>query len=363
MRVRVPTLLLAVLLSVVAVPSGGAAEEPTCDGTFHRAHFQRGPNRLDAIDFSAPDDGWAVGFEYDSPEGGPEYPFVVHYDGQSWSEFPGPARQKFGDIGLRAVSALAPDQVWVSAARWMGPRMHAYIRLWDGEGWRDTGHPDPGDQAYIVDVDAITRRNVWAVGYTWRDNTPSGLALRYNGDTWRRFRLGRRVDDVDGSIDSDVWAVGGRRVWRYDEGAWTSVRMPNYFDTRRSVSFQRVHVGPKAVWVLAYRDRPEGTPWVSARWDGSDWDITRMPDVPGGEQYYDLDGVRNDLWAVGARVVDGERHRALAVRWSGGRWVRVPVDPSRHELEGGVAVPKVGEAWAVSYSIFFHACPPAGRST
>src|SRR5918996_5350244 len=97
-----------VVLVLVAISLPVEAQEAVCNSTFHRDYVQQGPNRLDALDFSAPDDGWAVGFEYDSEEGGPEYPFVVHFDGQSWSEFPAPPRQRRGEVVFYEESGPAP---------------------------------------------------------------------------------------------------------------------------------------------------------------------------------------------------------------------------------------------------------------
>ena len=356
-RMRGRAFVAAVLLSFAGVPPGGAGEPPPCDGTFHRAHFQKGPNALHAIDFSAAEDGWAVGFEYDSEEGGPEYPLVVHYNGEDWTEVGGPGRQARGDVDLRAVSALSHDQVWVSAARWIDNRMHAYIRLWDGERWRHTGHPDPGEEAYVVDVAALSETDVWAMGFMWRDRRPLGLALHYDGGSWQRVPIDRGVMDVDGGVDGSAWAVGVHRIWRYKAGAWRDIRPPDYFDTRKTVSFHKVNVVDEDdVWVLAYRERRKGPPWVAAHWNGSNWDITRMPDMHGDEVYYDLDGAGNHLWAVGSQNPAG-KHEALAARWNGNRWRRVTVTSGRG-LEGGVAVPAVGDAWALSYSSLFHACAP-----
>ena len=353
-----------VVLVLVAISLPVEAQEAVCNSTFHRDYVQQGPNRLDALDFSAPDDGWAVGFEYDSEEGGPEYPFVVHFDGQSWSEFPAPPRQRRGDVDLDEVSALAPDLVWVAAQRWINQRSRVYIRVWDGTSWSNPQPPGLGaaqarrrDGVFITDIEALAADDAWAVGLIHRNDVNRGVGLHYNGTGWQKHEVDRYLEDIEARASGQLWGVGGRRVMRFDGTSWRRVRLPDYFSTPRRVSFRAVHVvNDNEVWFLGRRERRRGNGWITLRRIGRGWEIHRLPPVEKLEGYTDIDGADDDLWVVGEATVGEARSRTLGLRWDGTAWKTVPVEEAVANLEGGVEVPAPGDAWALAFDVLLRAC-------
>ena len=351
--------LLGGLIALVPPGPPALSSHKPCDERFHIEQVLEGHIALEALDFSGPTDGWGVGFHYDSEESSTEFGYVVHYDGESWSEGEHPPRPGRGTLELNSVSALAPDQVWVSGFRWIGTRDHTYVSFWDGESWARAATPDPGLGATVRKVVAIAPTDVWAIGYSeHRDGSLRPMALHFDGSTWTRVDTpnpGKRAApmDADAISPDDVWAVGTRSyptrgfVLHYDGAKWSRVPLPEFFRSRYSELDAVEVVAPNDVWVVGNRNRKHGSSSVFLHWDGKDWSRHRMPDVSGTENFYDLDATGPlAVWAVGDRFVPDTPY-PLAARWNGSSWERVPTpNPGVIGLLEAVAVDQAGGVWA-----------------
>ena len=331
-----------------------------CDEAFHVEQVLEGHIRVSGLDFSRPADGWGVGFQYESEEASREFPFVVRFNGRSWTAAPHPSRPARGTAQLNAVSVLTADQVWVSGFRQIRLRDQTYVQFWDGDTWTRAATPDPGVGASVQDIVAISPTDVWAVGhFERRDGEIETMALHFDGHTWTRVdtpspRGLAALVDVHASSGTDVWAVGSRSypsrglVLHFDGTRWRRVPLPDYFRVHRESDFDAVHaLVPDDVWIVGYRDRRQGTGAVSLRWNGASWRIIRMLDVRGHENFLDLDAAGpNQVWTVGDRFVP-ETPFPFAARWDGSSWRRVPTeDPNTlGELEA-VSVDGGGNVWA-----------------
>jgi hypothetical protein len=154
-----------------------------------------------AVDGVSANDVWAVGAAN-------RVPLIEHWDGASWKIVP-TRKPGQGDSELTGVAALATDDIWVvgSFRRARGGSRRALVEHWDGRSWRVI--PTPGEE--LTDVDARSRRDVWAVG------SPINLVEHWNGERWKvvpsRHSSGIGLG-VSALSRRDVWAVGlgsGRR--------------------------------------------------------------------------------------------------------------------------------------------------------
>jgi Carboxypeptidase regulatory-like domain len=290
------------------------------------------PNQLYALSANSSDDIWAVGESLTKS-------LVQHYDGQSWSIVLSP-NLPFG-LPLQDVVAIAPDDVW--AVGFSGDpgsldSMNAAIH-WDGVEWTIVPTPQPGGQSVdeLHAIDAIAPDDVWAVGEYWDDNfVPQPLTMHWDGASWTVVPndcgsfLGLRGITV---IAPDLlWAVGDATTCRYDGTTWTEVPSPQPRPQFQEVAYPLEDVsgtGPNDVWAVGARviDQPKFVTFASftEHWNGTRW--VRVEAVPGQI----LRGVEaitpDDVYAVGTTGAS-----PLIVHNDGSGWEAVPTPDSD---EGG----------------------------
>lgn len=124
---------------------------------------------------------WAVGYS------GSSYyrrSLAMGFDGQTWDVAPSPSPGDADNI-FYDVSALSNDDVWA-----VGAFNNAYapnetlIAHWDGGRWTQVPGPNnPFSENYLYAVDAISARDIWAVGetYNYYSGGSSTFAVRYQG--------------------------------------------------------------------------------------------------------------------------------------------------------------------------------------
>ncbi|AQZ66054.1 hypothetical protein BKM31_35450 [[Actinomadura] parvosata subsp. kistnae] len=157
-----------------------------------------------------------------------------HWDGERWSPVGLPDMDY--DAGERAgAAALAADDVWLV----VGDR----AAHWDGRGWTVMRLP-----AWAEAVSAVAPDQVWAVGGTGRPlarghSASQAAAMLWDGRSWRLVPVpedrtpSKEINSQgrpDGSIPSirltqvvahtpgNVWAIGTRRVFDYEDGSRSS---------------------------------------------------------------------------------------------------------------------------------------------
>ena len=165
---------------------------------------------------ASPRDVWMVGLI------GEHAWFLAHWNGRSWRETNvyggGWAEREW----LEDVVALRGPGRWaVGSVYDEDEGQLATSRYWDGGRWRavDTRLPFG---TYLVSVDAISPRDVWAAGDDWSKGKTKGLVVRWNGTRWARVPLTvRQSTDLSGitvASPRDVWVIGARTVARYSGG-------------------------------------------------------------------------------------------------------------------------------------------------
>jgi hypothetical protein len=282
-----------------------------------------------------------------------------------WTIVPSPDGGRTGN-GLYGVAAAGANDVWAVGTYFSDQQQKArsLIEHWDGTAWTVVGHPEFGQDSFLLDVDAVTPTDIWAVGYYHTVEFQKTFALHWDGSTWTVVPtvdqgLESSVWGIEAVTSTDVWAVGtatspdGSRtrplIEHWDGTEWSVVTAADPGGRSSglvSVSAASDHdvwaVGDRVVGQLQHRTLVE-------HWDGSEWIIVRSPDPsPMGDELMDVLAVgTNDVWAVGSMTIRSGQDARLIEHWNGESW-RVVGSPSLpgSTLEGigGVAS---DDLWAV----------------
>jgi hypothetical protein len=184
-------------------------------------------------------------------------------------------------------------------------------------GWAVVRVPRIAGSVELTGVTAFGPSDAWAVGYVTDADSIDTLTLHWDGTQWRRVpspspSADRNwLVDVSGSSPTDVWAVG------------------------------------------SYWDEAHLRHTLAMRWDGTQWNVVKSPDVEGNDNL--LNGVSvlspSEAWAVGSSLDASFSGRTLVQRWDGTSWSIVP-SPNPSEIGVGsnllsVAAASSTDVWAV----------------
>lgn len=170
---------------------------------------RRGPENgarstLRSISAAASDDIWAVGFINDRT-------LTMHWNGARWTRIasPNPGRRFNGLYGVTAIDA---GRAWAVGDRRELIDDGPLILRWNGTAWGVAKVPTLRNLAGLRDIDASSRTDAWAVGFTGLKT----LSLHLDGGAWRKVNTpnpassGNDLDGVSAVASDDVWAVGER---------------------------------------------------------------------------------------------------------------------------------------------------------
>jgi hypothetical protein len=253
---------------------------------------------LDAIGGTGPTDLWAVGTQLTAGDAG-ESVLFEHFDGTTWAQVPFPTQETACDpggfdcfLGPQAVSADAPNDVWVAGTIREPNPTGNFLAHFDGTSW-SVVHPPclqgttilascsgaSIDQNELTGITVLSSTDAWASGTESNVNNNNfniPYVLHFNGTEWALVTTpnqggeGSRLNAITAISPSDVWAAG-------------QIQQLNGAITPLTEQF-------------------DGTTWarVPAPAPGS---TQRLPDDP-------LDGITSPgdhlLLAVGARSIPGE---------------------------------------------------------
>jgi hypothetical protein len=189
---------------------------PVCDGGFHPVVTPAIQYQLTASAAVGPNDVWAVGFSFASPQ----RTLAEHWDGASWSIVPTPNPSSFSS-DLNGVTAISTNDVWSVGAYQVDAAGHVntFAEHWNGSSWAlYTSTPNPTPQSYLYGVNAVSSSSVWAVG-TYNSAGNFTLVEHWNGSSWSVVPspsptasngsfLGNQLYSASAFSASDVWAVG-----------------------------------------------------------------------------------------------------------------------------------------------------------
>lgn len=173
----------------------------------------------------SPEDVWAVGIEASAIT---NETLSAHWDGQEWSIVPTPNFTGAGEPQneLTAVTAAGADEVWASGYVFNvndENRLLPFVLSWNGTSWTMTKVPKKGSEGSRLNgIHALSPDDVWAVGQTQEDNGQiKTLTEHFNGSKWRivkspdpgRFGVGNdSLDAVAASGATDLLAVGAQEI-------------------------------------------------------------------------------------------------------------------------------------------------------
>jgi hypothetical protein len=266
----------------------------------------------------SPSEAWAVGYTAGPWDTYTSTTLVEHWTGSAWSvvSSPNPSDDPiYGANQLYDVRAFAPNDVWAVGWQWTPIGSAPLVVRWDGHRWKVS--PTPNDEyRQLVALDGTSSSDIWAVGHSLNFNDGhQALAMHWDGRTWAVVPTPILAGDIylnDVSVVSatDVWAVGYSLpanldiqplFLHWDGSAWVVVPSPhlsstyNYLQSIAAVSANRV-------WAVGYRTII-GHQVVSLveRWDGAQWRVESTPNRPDGGNYlFDVTvDPAGGLWSAG----------------------------------------------------------------
>jgi hypothetical protein len=169
------------------------------------------------LEVVSPDDAWATGSVYDASTQ-TWGPVLFHWDGITWSDIDARSVGVGEDFGLVAISAWAPDDVWVAGMTSEDRRGRPLALHWDGTAWtvrKAHGRPSSADGFGLV-----------ATGPDEALMTVMKGVLSWSGGTWvdTGFQAPTSMDvplSMGRGATGDVWAkVWNTNVARWDGESW-----------------------------------------------------------------------------------------------------------------------------------------------
>ncbi|HEV2755135.1 MAG TPA: hypothetical protein VG318_05085 [Actinomycetota bacterium] len=196
--------------------------------------FRSDPGVLWDLDVVAEDDIWAVG---EKGVGVRSRTFVVHFDGTRWTEMATPLPNQ-GFSTFFGVSAAGPDDVW-AVGEWWGGGGYSDARPWivhyDGTSWSEQEIPALANQkAGLFGVSALDADTAVAVGLDYRYPVEdSRVVIEWDGTSWTRAEqdgdaFTGALMDVDLTPDGGGWIVGNQ----YSESPSTEFVSADYVARR-----------------------------------------------------------------------------------------------------------------------------------
>ena len=357
---------MAASLSLLVIEPGanGLVCEPSWSTVASSEHLPK-PSAIATI---ASNDIWVVGSTRKSEEyirTGAE-----HWDGSSWSQFPTP------DVGtgenmLNAVDASASNDVWAVGYSGVSGRYNTLIEHWDGTQWRVVTSPNAGTTGdnTLTSVDALSSTNAWAVGSSRTATSRKSLIQRWNGTSWAIVSspnpgtLGNSLLGVAAAGPNDIWAVGWKNsgdglkslLLHYDGTGWTEgVAVPKV-GTGDNVLTDVSAVSDDDVWATGYY--VDGTQYktLTLHYNGTTW--SHVPSPNGADGTSILRGIDAfspaNAWAVGFEYRAALNHYVASIQhWNGSSWTAFPSAISKDATKDSdmydvAKAPDTSQVWAV----------------
>lgn len=221
--------------------------------------------------------------------------------------------------------------------------------------WEEVTVPDLGEGGGLSALDAVSPRNVWAVGNTGPKGDREGLVRHYDGTAWQEVKLpdtAPTMSDVRAFGADQVWTVGGQSAGNFDGSAWTFTDVPMPADG--SPWLTSIDGWSKDnLWAVgntgAVGGGPDGYAFLE-HWDGEKWSKVDIP-VPAGVTQFSAWQVTaistDDVWVVGSLYTSGGEKPLLA-HYDGSAWT--VEDPAGLPDGAGTAVAGLsGEVWMAGF--------------
>ncbi len=331
---------------------------------------ERLDNQLNAVVAFSDDDVWAVGSAYVNQEGGENFPLTLHWDGASWAIVPVP--DSYGHEDVLAVDGSSPQDIW-------GIGLGHEALHWDGQAWSTVPLADPGTAYWHLEaVSALAPDDVWVVGNTATGHSGRSLVEHWDGSSWSVVEAPSpspepltaenypSLSAVDALGPADAWATGQTEnvapvgqsntvALHWDGMAWTRTPTPDVaaqggvYGHLLGVSA----VTPQDVWAVGIAASEPGIFGGGDRaliehWDGQQWSVSVT--LPADSRLVSVVGLAADeAWAVGSTGASGS-FAPLLLWWDGTRWDEVPTGVAGEAWLSDVSESPSGDLWAVGFA-------------
>jgi hypothetical protein len=357
------------LALVSGVPAKASAQGEVTAWSMVSSPNEDGSNWLQAVDASASDNAWAVGF-YLGTDGVYET-LSERWDGSAWTLVATP-NVGANDDWLNGVAAVSPSEAWAVGYTAGDPATYTSTTLvehWTGSAWSVVPSPNPStDPLYganqLNDVRAFAPNDVWAAGWQWVPSGSAPLIERWDGRRWRVSKTPntgfKELHALDGTSSRDIWAVGFGRtfsdgtqslIMHWNGSTWAVVPTPklsvdNYLNDVSVIS-------PTDGWAAGYTIPPnlDIQPYY-LHWNGSVWAVVSSPYLSSTHNYLtSIAAASSDLvYAAGYRTVN-DQVVTFVERWDGTQW-RIDSSPNVQggwNYLSGLSVDPGGGLWGAGY--------------
>jgi len=386
----------AVVAAAIAVfPLAGwtAGTHPSDHAAARQPHGQVRFDVLNAVAASSATDAWAVG--YKSIGRNPSFTLIEHWNGTRWTRVASPSpgegavlsgvvafsRHNAWAVGsgssdkvliehwtgsrwlvaptgaspgtLNSISAISPSDMWAAGCGDPACASTTLIEHWNGRNWKRVPSPNPGGtgvrhSSVLLGISAISRSNVWAVGYFNKTGlhgfAPRTLVEHWNGTSWKQVSSPnpggpQEMNTLNGVVATSAkaaMAVGDVRnvrnssvtdhplAMRWNGVRWRRVFTPNQpqaIETLNSVSA----TSSSNAWAVGDFSNSPATEPLIQHWNGTAWKTVPVPHISGELDAF-LSGVTvlnaKAAWAVGHAMFEDQT--TLIMRWNGTKWKVVP---------------------------------------
>jgi hypothetical protein len=155
------------------------------------------------------------------------------------------------------------------------------------------------------------------------------------------------------SSPTDIWAVGQSTI-HFDGTTWTAFAAPMINGDNTSNLNGLVDFSPTDAWAAGIINISEANPsQIIEHWDGTAWSVVPGPPFKSSEEpslYGMTATASNDIWAVGALLVDNESLLALFEHYDGTAWTATTGE--FHGFFNGVSADASNDIWAVGCGNF-----------
>jgi hypothetical protein len=198
-------------------------------------------------------------------------PYVVRYNGSTWSTVTIPGATGVSTTSMQSTSA---SDVWVFGMTSNKQDIAAYTAFhWNGSTWRRISVPALTDlQGTVVH----SASNVWAFGGS---GSMAGDLFHWNGTSWKSYNINFDPQSISASSASNVWIAGATTgktpeavAYRWNGSRWSEASTPH----------PNVEYGGPSVTVLSSSNVWIGwnteTASVAEHWNGHTWTKITSPD-------------------------------------------------------------------------------------
>ncbi len=290
----------------------------------------------------SPKDVWAVGSSISTSDGS-NRTLAEHWNGKKWKIFPTAEPAGVSSSYLQSVTAISTDDVWAVGYFYDSADGGSIIEHWDGKTWTLVTDADPFSfHPSLQSVTATSSKDVWATGFYF-DSVGAGVTLveHWNGKKWKLVASPNAPDSADTELHAisatsakDAWATGfffngsayQPLTEHWDGSDWTIVDAVVPSGSTNTYLYGVETVSAKDMWATGYYFASGSYRTLAEHWNGKKWKVVPTPNTAGSNSNY-LFGVssvsKNDVWASGFSFTDGDI--AVAEHWDGSAWTIVPV--------------------------------------